>query len=277
MFFAALRSACSVWPQATPWKRAWQVRFSAATCPQTEHCWLAYAGVTATSIAPRQAVLYWSIKRDIGQPLRRIARFIPALASTFLPGTSVVPAALTHIAGGQAVFGLAPIVRAFFSRDRPLYAARGLRADPSPHSATTHRAHIRARAGSCASRRQSDAGARWGLGPTLCNTAHAASGQASPCTQARGTRCCRTQPASTRPASAKLTPRPRHLRLRSSTAIAKAKSTTPSRWPVAIGTACVARPCYPHEGTRGSRRRPGSLRRHFFNRLATAHRASTPG
>ncbi|ODV05176.1 MAG: hypothetical protein ABT20_13775 [Rubrivivax sp. SCN 70-15] len=47
MFFAALRSAFSVWPQATQANSAWLLRFSAAVWQQALHAWLVYADGTA--------------------------------------------------------------------------------------------------------------------------------------------------------------------------------------------------------------------------------------
>ena len=61
MFFAALRSAFSAWPQATHWNNDCDLRFSAAVWPQALHSWLVYAGGTATSITPDQVALYSSI------------------------------------------------------------------------------------------------------------------------------------------------------------------------------------------------------------------------
>ena len=87
MFFAALRSAFSRWPQATHSNTAWLLRFPAVVWPQALHAWLVYAGGTATSITPDQAALYSSIDLAIAQPLRRMVRFRPALAFTLRPGS----------------------------------------------------------------------------------------------------------------------------------------------------------------------------------------------
>ena len=93
MTFAALRSAFSVWPQATQTNTAWLFLFSAAMWPQAEHSWLVYAGGTAMSITPPLAALYSSMERAMLQPLRRIVRFRPAFWRTCWPGALSVPAA----------------------------------------------------------------------------------------------------------------------------------------------------------------------------------------
>jgi hypothetical protein len=70
MFFAALQSACSAWPQATHSNPAGRRRFWAATCPQFERGWLVWAGGTAMSIEPHQAAAY-CIARVMDRALRR--------------------------------------------------------------------------------------------------------------------------------------------------------------------------------------------------------------
>ena len=93
MVLAALRSAFSWWPQATHLNTAW---LCGSLRPRgRRRC----TSGSCTPVAPPPASrptmrpLYSSIARAIDQPLRRMARFRPALARTRLPGASTVPAA----------------------------------------------------------------------------------------------------------------------------------------------------------------------------------------
>jgi hypothetical protein len=90
MFFAALTSAFSVYPQATQRKRAWLSRLSDARCPQAEQRWLVNAGLTL-SILP--GALSSRRRTSRPQPERLIPRFRAALAATLRPGALIVPLA----------------------------------------------------------------------------------------------------------------------------------------------------------------------------------------
>lgn len=87
MFFAALRSALSAWPQPRHKNFAWFRRLS--TLPQALHCWLVYAGGTATSVTPAEVALYASMLRAMAQTFLRMVRFSPAFWRTRLPGAPV--------------------------------------------------------------------------------------------------------------------------------------------------------------------------------------------
>jgi hypothetical protein len=92
MFRAAFRSACSAWPQAVHRNsRPQPGRDSGSQSPHAEHLWLVNAGRTSRSSDPNLGALYASWRFRSYGALSRMARFSPALALTFLPGSTLVP------------------------------------------------------------------------------------------------------------------------------------------------------------------------------------------
>jgi hypothetical protein len=68
-------------------------RDSGSRTPHAEHVWLVNAGRTSRSSDPNLGALYASWRRRSYGALSSTARFSPALALTFLPGSSRLPLA----------------------------------------------------------------------------------------------------------------------------------------------------------------------------------------
>ena len=86
-FTSALHGPAS---QATHWKTAWLLRFSGATCPQSEHrCDVNAAETNST----RPEALCVNRVTSIPHPWRLIARLRPRFCATLLPGHWRVPRA----------------------------------------------------------------------------------------------------------------------------------------------------------------------------------------
>src|SRR5450432_1453687 len=90
MFLAALMSAFSVCPQDRHRKEAWLSRASRSLVPHAEHVWLVNAGLT---FCTRPGALSSRRLTIRPQPDAAMARFRPALARTFRPGSATVPLA----------------------------------------------------------------------------------------------------------------------------------------------------------------------------------------
>ncbi len=96
MLRAALTSALhGPVPQATHWKTAWLLRFSGATCPQSEHRCDVYAAGTNSS---RPRALCFNRATSSPQPWRLISRLRPRFCATLVPGRSRLPRAERVIA-----------------------------------------------------------------------------------------------------------------------------------------------------------------------------------
>src|SRR5829696_9947993 len=95
MLHAAFTSALPVQAQTTQAKRAWLLRLSAATCPQTWHrCDVNAAGVLST----RPGAFCSRRVTTRPQPWPRMPLFKPAFCRTRFPGRSTVPFALLVMA-----------------------------------------------------------------------------------------------------------------------------------------------------------------------------------
>ena len=96
MLRAALTSALhGPVPQATHWKTAWLLRFSGATCPQSEHRCDVYAAGTNSS---RPRALCFNRATSSPQPWRFDPRLRPRFCATLVPGRSRLPRAERVIA-----------------------------------------------------------------------------------------------------------------------------------------------------------------------------------